>query len=81
MHSTIIVPRHRTRVFVLLLSPLLLLFCFLFSFVLLHHIGVFGLARRRGPVVGGPPSKKKIVRALPANGEFGDQPLLFGLAF
>lgn len=24
---------------------------------------------------------KKIVRALPANGEFGDQPLLFGLAF
>lgn len=35
MHSTI-VPRRRARVFVLLLSPPLLLFCFLFSFVLLH---------------------------------------------
>ncbi|KAL7800912.1 hypothetical protein V8C43DRAFT_179778 [Trichoderma afarasin] len=36
MHSTI-VPRRRTRVFVLLLSPPLLLFCFLFfTFLLLH---------------------------------------------
>ncbi|KAL7941210.1 hypothetical protein V8C42DRAFT_198529 [Trichoderma barbatum] len=44
-------------------------------FILVHHTGVFGLARRRDQSWRA--AEEKIVRALPANGEFGDQPLLF----
>lgn len=80
MHSTI-VPRHRTRVFVFApeSSPSSVLVPFSFRSSFTHR----RIRTRQAPWPsrGRAAEQKKIVRALPANGEFGDQPLLFGLAF